>query len=109
MNRKYSIGFLIGIIIILALFVIGYRFSYNRGVKERELTRNSSATELEEGYYINVSNGYVTVYLSDKKTVYEYTSILAEELPLELRQELDSGIKVDTLSEVYGFLENYSS
>ena len=109
MNRKYSIGFLIGIIIILILFIVAYRFSYSRGAKERELTRNSSATQLEEGYYINVSNGYVTVYLGDKETVYEYTSILAEELPLELRQELDVGIKVDTLSEVYGFLENYSS
>ncbi|MBQ8803563.1 MAG: hypothetical protein IJZ53_08025 [Tyzzerella sp.] len=107
MNRKYSIGFLIGIIIIMVLFIIVYQFSYSRAVEENEKQR--SETKLEEGYYIKEIDGYVTVYLADGKTVYEYTSILVEELPLEIRQELNTGIKVETLGEVYGFLENYSS
>lgn len=107
MNRKYGIGFLIGIIIIMVLFIIAYNFSYSRAKEENERAR--SETKLEEGYYIKEIDGYVTVYLADEATVYEYTSILVKELPVSIQQEIKEGIKVNTLGEVYGFLENYSS
>ena len=53
--------------------------------------------------------GYVTVFKSDKKTVYEYTTIRVDELPKELQQKLVEGLKLTSLGQVYGFLENYSS
>lgn len=106
MSRKYSIGFLIGIILLICLFVFGFSFSYNR-VTERDETNR--AEEVKEVYFfIREKDGYVTVYNSDG-TVYEYTSILKKDLPETIQEEMKSGIKLSSLSEVYGFLENYSS
>jgi hypothetical protein len=45
----------------------------------------------------------------DRKTVYEYTSILVEDLPEHVQKQVKEGMKVTSLSQVYGFLENYSS
>lgn len=107
MSRKYSIGFLIGIIAVVVLFIIAYQFSYSHAVEENKKRQGESVAT--EGFFIREADGYVTVYLSDQETVYEYTSILAEELPESIQQELKIGIDVSTLAEVYGFLENYSS
>lgn len=54
-------------------------------------------------------NGYVVVYLSDKKTAYEYTDILYDELPATIREEIRNGKYMESTEELYGFLENYSS
>ena len=54
-------------------------------------------------------NGYVVVYLSDRKTPYEYTDILYDELPAILRQEIRNGKYLEGSEELFGFLENYSS
>lgn len=54
-------------------------------------------------------NGYVVVYLSDKKTPYEYTDIKYDDLPAELRDEIRNGKYVEDAKSLYGFLENYSS
>lgn len=110
MNRKYGIGFFIGTILIILLFVMVYRMSYHRALDKTKTQENrSSQNVLEICYYIKASDGYVTVYESDQKTVYEYTSILVEELPEELQEDLKVGIKVTSMGQVYGFLENYSS
>lgn len=60
-------------------------------------------------YYLAAENGYVTVYYSDKKTVYEYTNIDIDHLPEELKGEIVNGKNIATLDELYNFLENYSS
>jgi len=110
MNRKYSIGFLIGVILVTSLFVIVYRFSYSRALdKMQAQSEREMQTETEICYYIKDMDGYVTVYEADNKTVYEYTSILVSELPQHLQDELKRGLKVTSLGQVYGFLENYSS
>ena len=54
-------------------------------------------------------NGYIVVYLSDKKTPYEYTDIRFDELPSSLREEVRNGKYVEGEAQLYGFLENYSS
>ena len=54
-------------------------------------------------------NGYVVVYLSDKKTAYEYTDILYDVLPATIREEIRNGKYMESTEELYGFLENYSS
>ena len=48
-------------------------------------------------------------YEADEKTVYEYTNILVDELPEKMQESVRKGIKVDSLGQIYGFLENYSS
>ena len=62
-----------------------------------------------EGYYLMERNGYVIVYLYDKKSVFEYTDIRMEDLPEELMQEIRTGKYIETTEALYGFLENYSS
>ena len=37
------------------------------------------------------------------------TTILVDELPKNIQEKVKEGIKVTSLSELYGFLENYSS
>ena len=93
MRRKYSIGFLIVVLFVIILFALGNRLS----------------TVLTEEYYvIKDYEGYLTVYTSDGK-IYEYTSILTENLPEIIRNGIETGIEVDKIEDVYGFLENYSS
>lgn len=109
MRRKYSIGFLILTIAIVCLLIFVYRLSYHRAILELEKDIWEKSVDLDECYYIKASDGYVTVYMADEETVYEYTSIPVNELPKDIQKELKSGKKVDTMGQVYGFLENYSS
>ncbi|WP_099467633.1 hypothetical protein [Konateibacter massiliensis] len=60
-------------------------------------------------YYMVAENGYVTVYYIDKSTVYEYTNIVVDELPDELKEEVQNGKYISSLDDLYNFLENYSS
>ena len=53
--------------------------------------------------------GFVVVYLNDRKTIYEMTEIPLSDLPEEVRQEIAAGKYVAARDELYGFLENYSS
>lgn len=108
MNKKYGIGFFIGTILIVLLFIFVYRTSYRHSLEQTE-TEKIAQKEMEICYYIKSSDGYVTVYESDQKTVYEYTSILVSDLPYEMQEALEKGIKVTSPGQVYGFLENYSS
>ena len=60
-------------------------------------------------YYIRFSRGCLTVYYSDKQTVYEYTDIKLEDLPSDVRAEAISGFAVKDERQLYDFLEAYSS
>ncbi len=112
MNKKYGIGFFLGFLVLVLLFVLAYRISYQRALdkhnqQNKQLTE--AVTETELCYYIKELDGYVTVYESDNKTVYDYTTILVDVLPEEIREKVKKGIKMTSLGQVYGFLENYSS
>lgn len=60
-------------------------------------------------YYIRFSRGCLTVYYSDKETVYEYTDIGLDALPADVRAKALSGFAVKDEKELYDFLETYSS
>jgi len=110
MKRKYSIGLFVGIIILFLTFTLAYRISYNQALeKQRTSEKEEVQAEIEICYYIMNLEGYVTVYEGDKKTVYEYTSIRVESLPDSLQDKINQGLKLTSLKQVYGILENYSS
>lgn len=109
MRKRYSIGILIVIIFVVFLFLFIYKISYKKAVLDMEAKLLEGYQTPEDGYYILESDGYVTVVMPDKKTVYEYTSIPVEDLPEEIQKELKDGKKMDSIGQVYGFLENYSS
>ncbi|MCI6019462.1 MAG: hypothetical protein MRZ59_11540 [Clostridiales bacterium] len=60
-------------------------------------------------YYIKFTGGQVTVFYSDQKTVFEYTDIDLNDLPVEQKCEVISGKEVKDDKALYDFLENYSS
>ena len=73
------------------------------------MRKTYDASLLPYKFYINIVNGYVTVYYSDLETVYEYTHINAAELSEDARIALSQGIFVKDREELYGLLEGYSS
>ena len=74
---------------------------------EGEAVKNEESEE--EGFWLCELQGFVVVYLSDRKTIYEFTEIPLTDLPEEVQQEVAEGRYVRTAEELYAFLENYSS
>lgn len=85
--------------------------------EEKEMRRQEVSTQREQVlaeteeylYYLMEESGYVNIYLSDRKTIYEYTDIPLDMLPLELQSEILEGKGISSEGELYDFLENYSS
>ncbi|XCP83694.1 hypothetical protein ABXS75_11455 [Roseburia hominis] len=124
MERKYSIGIFAAAIVIVALLSFAYQaeYHYDQEQMQKESELKAVKKEEEEGfvttqgdaikkeiYFLKELNGYVVVYLSDQKTVFEYTNIPISELPNELAEEIHNGKVIDGTEKLYGFLENYSS
>lgn len=120
MKKKYGIA-LFTVVMLVALS-IAYQFEYNHVQKQQEQAKKETEKEKpenvvsaqgeavkEEIYYLAELNGYVVVYQEDRNTVYEYTDILVNELPDEVRNEVRSGMKIVGTDKLYGFLENYTS
>ncbi len=131
MRLKYGIGFFAVMIVSLMLVTGAYQLSYQHA-KERAEMKVAEETKpepqepvitaqeptavaadgqalKEDCYYLMEVNGDVVVYLSDKKTPYEYTDIKCDGLPSEMQEEIRNGKYMEDAKELYGFLENYSS
>lgn len=77
--------------------------------RDRVVIRKSYGKEIPYKFCLFIENGSITVYYSDKKTIYSYTDIPAEALPEAVRQELYNGKEINSLGALYDFLETYSS
>lgn len=73
------------------------------------LKKTYNENVVEYKYYLKSENGYIVAYYGDKKTVFDYTSVSVENLPLRDKKDLEEGILVKDLEQLYGLLENYSS
>ena len=60
-------------------------------------------------YYLTEEQGCVSIYLDDKETLYENTSIRLSSLPDALKTEIKNGKYIRTEKELYDLLESYSS
>jgi len=80
-------------------------FSENKVI----LRKTYDASKVPYKYYVNISDGMVTVFYSDLKSVYEYTHIPAVDLSEEDRLALTEGIYVKNREELYSILEGFSS
>ena len=60
-------------------------------------------------YMIYQDGERLTVYESDSTTIYMQTDIMVDQLPEDVREQLDLGIGIQTEEELYDFLESYSS
>lgn len=123
MKKRYSIGFFAAAMIAVIAISSAYQISYEKAkerAREEALTAEHEVEDApavttegealkEDCYYLMEVNGYVVVYLSDKKTAYEYTSIMIEDLPVTLQNEIKNGKYIEDTETLYGFLENYTS
>ncbi len=66
-------------------------------------------TKVENQFFIGTSGGYVTVYYSDLRTVYEYTEIELDTLPFDIRESIKKGFYVKDAKALYSILEGYTS
>ncbi len=119
MKRKISIS----ILLFCFVGVIGF-FAWNfvSGEKEEQpSTENRMETETEENivvsstteepykYIILEDAGRLSVYLSDNVTLFMNTGISVRALTEPLQKELKEGLRFQTETELYDFLESYSS
>lgn len=120
MKTRYIIGFSAVFLLFFLLLTAGYRISYEhvmdkQAVKDEITGTESIAAEGEavnsddEVYILRELQGYVAVYLEDEKTIFEITDIPVNTLPEEVQQELAEGKRIESVSDLYAFLENYSS
>lgn len=77
--------------------------------EEIVLKKTYNQDEVVYKYYLKAENGYIVAYYGDKKTVFDYTSVSVENLPERDIEDLEAGILVKDLEQLYGLLENYSS
>lgn len=80
-------------------------FSENKVV----LRKTYDASLVPYKFYVNITDGMVTVFYSDKESVFEYTHIPAVDLAEEDRLALIEGIYVKDREELYSILEGFSS
>ena len=125
MKSRYIIGFFAAFLVLGMLLAAGYQLTYEHVLDRQEAQARDevSGTESiaaegekvknpdaeEEGFYLCELQAFVAVYLSDRKTIYEFTEIPVTDLPEEVQQEVAEGKYVPTVKELYAFLENYSS
>lgn len=74
-----------------------------------EVLMNYSYVKPGKSFYIVVYDGYVTVLLEDRETIYLQTGMKALELPENMQQELMQGMYIPDEENLYDFLENYTS
>lgn len=60
-------------------------------------------------FYLDVQMGRVVVYQTEDDTLYAYTELKFNNLPEALQREILAGKYIETIEELYHFLESYSS
>ncbi|MCD8133509.1 MAG: hypothetical protein LUE19_06620 [Clostridiales bacterium] len=80
---------------------------------EENDTLNSVGKNISESsddiYYLRKNGSYLSVYQGDSDEVYFDTGLRISDLPEDIQEAAEIGIAFDSLEELYGFLENYSS
>ena len=80
-----------------------------RSNKHVTLRKTYASDWKDNDYYVCDVNGEVVVYYSDKKTVFEYTGLMTEDLEGDEQVRVRIGYFVSDLDELYALLESYSS
>lgn len=82
---------------------------YLQEIKMEEESVVSSKEEVGYQFIIFSENGRLVVYESDGKTVYLHSGIMEHDLPDRLKKKLPFGLRFYNDTELFDFLESYSS
>lgn len=128
--KKYIICLLLFVAVSAACLTAGYMITrnYNReeaeGVPATELQSETvvedriaanqekvshEAVTVAEEYYLVAEDGFLLVFLKDRKTIYLYTHIPITDFPEKERARLMDGIWFSSMMEVFNYLESYTS
>lgn len=73
------------------------------------LRKTYNPDSVEYKYFLKAVDGYIVAYYGDQKTVFYYTGVSTQDLSTSDRLQLEDGIFVKDLDELYSVLESYSS
>lgn len=128
--KKYIICLLLFVAVSAACLTAGYMITRNY---DREEAKGVTATELQsetvvedriaanqekvsheavtvaEEYYLVAEDGFLLVFLKDRKTIYLYTHIPITDFPEKERAKLMDGIWFRSMMDVFNYLESYTS
>ena len=79
------------------------------GPNQVVLRKTYDEQKIENQFYLCSLSGFVVVYYSDLKTIYEYTEISCETLTPEIQLLIENGFYVKDAKELYSILEGYTS
>lgn len=117
MKRQTSISIFLAILVIL-LALLYIKFTNDTQQKKDGTLTNEEKTEdaLEISqdyvtylYYVKEEQGRLVVYEVKTQEIFAQTSIQTKYLPKDINQQLEAGIYFETESDLYNFLESYSS
>ncbi len=63
----------------------------------------------EEGFFLIAEEDLIVVYMADRETIYMHTGIHLNELPDNTKTEIINGKMIQSVEELYYFLESYTS
>lgn len=79
------------------------------GADKVVLRKTYDEAKIENQFYLCSVGGFVVVYYSDLRTIYEYTEIQCAGLSEEIQMMLEQGFYVKDAKELYSILEGYTS
>ncbi len=101
-------------IAVYSCLVITFTLIFLNMVRNENRTTDTTSVRVDENtvtehhYYMKNQNGTIIVFNKDH-SVYEYTDLIPDFLPLEVKEQLLLGIHFQNQEELYEFLETYSS
>ena len=82
-------------------------------VREDKMVANQNQviheTAAVEEYYLVAEDGFLLVFLKDKKTICLYTHVPLMDFPPKERDRLREGIWFSSMMDVFNYLESYTS
>jgi PDZ domain-containing secreted protein len=118
MSRSKKVLGAAAVVIVLALVCfLGFSYYYrNEAGTPPEEQRGVELVEVNQtpgkrtGEFLLVDDdNYVTVYRLPEQEIYEYTDVILDVLPTDLKEEIQDGKYLKNEEELYNFLENYTS
>ena len=117
---KRNIGICIFVLFIIAVGVTVLRDNMDADSTRADTNESTQFVDTEAmiktnaeadnfNYYIGLEDGAIVVFEKDGKTIYLDTDINTSHFPDETIQKLSRKIGYNNLSDVYDFLESYSS
>ena len=108
MKSKISICFLTIVVILLALVMIE-KINTQRAADKAAIIAQSNENDKEEKYCIKNDSGMLSVYSATASEKYFDTGVYFEELPDEAKNKVTNGLYFFNETDLYDFLESYSS